>query len=127
MMKRDFFIKPAFSALPGLFSPKGALMMDSRFVEQVADLMHDTAFFIKDGSGRYLLVNQSLIERHGLTDKSQMIGKRPCDVCPGEFGRMPTHQDEQVLRTGKPIIERLELFWRRPHVPVCGLASKLAM
>lgn len=125
MMKPDFFMKPAFSALPGLLSPKGALMMDARFVEQVADLMHDTAFFIKDASGRYLVVNQSLVERHGLSDKSQMIGKRPCDVCPGDFGRIPTEQDAQVLRTGKPIIERLELFWRRPHVPVWGLTSKL--
>jgi len=118
-------MKPAFSALPGLLSPKGALMMDARFVEQVADLMHDTAFFIKDASGRYLVVNQSLVERHGLADKSQMIGKRPCDVCPGDFGRIPTEQDAHVLRSGKPILERLELFWRRPHVPVWGLTSKL--
>ncbi len=99
--------------------------MDARFVEQVADLMHDTAFFIKDASGRYLVVNQSLVERHGLADKSQMIGKRPCDVCPGDFGRIPTEQDAHVLRSGKPILERLELFWRRPHVPVWGLTSKL--
>lgn len=125
MMRPDFFMKPAFSALPGLLSPKGALMMDARFVEQVADLMHDTAFFIKDASGRYLVVNQSLVERHGLSDKSQMIGKRPCDVCPGDFGRIPTEQDAQVLRTGKPIIERLEMFWRKPHVPVWGLTSKI--
>ena len=99
--------------------------MDARMIEQIADLMHDTAFFIKDASGRYLVVNQSLVERHGLTDKSQMIGKRPCDVCPGDFGRIPTEQDAQVLRTGKPIIERLEMFWRKPHVPVWGLTSKI--
>ncbi len=98
--------------------------MDARLVEQVADLMHDTAFFMKDASGRYVLVNQSLVERHGLKDKSQMLGRRPCDVCPGDYGRIPTEQDAQVLRTGRPIIERLELFWRRPNVPVWGLTSK---
>ncbi len=111
--------------LPGLLSPCGRLLIDTRFVEQLADLMHDTAFFIKDASGRYLVVNQSLVERHGLSDKSQMLGRRPCEVCPGDFGRIPTEQDEQVLRTGRPIIECLELFWRRPHVPVWGLTSKL--
>jgi len=114
-----------FKMLPGILSPKGALLMDVRFIEQVADLMRDTAFFIKDASGRYLVVNQSLVERHGLSGKSQMIGRRPCDVCPGDFGRIPTEQDTQVLRTGKPIIERLELFWRRPHMPVWGLTSKI--
>ncbi|MFZ4767280.1 MAG: AraC family transcriptional regulator, partial [Roseimicrobium sp.] len=106
-------------------SPCGRLLIDTQFVEQVADLMHDTAFFIKDASGRYLVVNQSLVERHGLSGKSQMIGKRPCEVCPGDFGRIPTEQDAQVLRTGRPIIERLELFWRRPHMPVWGLTSKI--
>ena len=54
-----------------------------------------------------------------------MLGRRPCDVCPGDYGRIPTEQDEQVLRTGQPIVERLELFWRKPNVPVWGLTSKL--
>jgi AraC-like DNA-binding protein len=54
-----------------------------------------------------------------------MLGQRPRDVCPGDYGRIPTEQDQQVLRTGQPIVERLELFWRRPNVPVWGLTSKL--
>jgi len=112
-------------ALSGLLSKQGSLLIDTRHVELIADLMHDTAFFIKDGLGRYLVVNQSLLERHGLKHKSQMVGRRPCDVCPGDYGRIPTEQDEHVLRTGQPIVERLELFWRRPNVPVWGLTSKL--
>jgi AraC-like DNA-binding protein len=112
-------------ALSGLLSKQGSLLIDTRQVEMIADLMHDTAFFIKDGLGRYLVVNQSLVERHGLKHKSQMVGRRPCDVCPGDYGRIPTEQDEHVLRTGQPIVERLELFWRRPNVPVWGLTSKL--
>jgi len=118
-------MKTAFPAPPGILSPQGHLFIDTQFIEQVADLMHDTAFFIKDALGRYVVVNQSLVERHGLAGKAQMIGKRPCEVCPGDFGRIPTEQDAQVLRTGKPIIERLEMFWRKPHVPVWGLTSKI--
>ncbi|MCA1963910.1 MAG: AraC family transcriptional regulator [Prosthecobacter sp.] len=118
-------MKTVFSALPGILSPRGHLWINTQFIEQVADLMHDTAFFIKDSEGCYVVVNQSLVERHGLNDKAQMIGKRPCEVCPGDFGRIPTEQDAQVLRTGKPIIERLEMFWRKPNVPVWGLTSKI--
>lgn len=118
-------MKKASAAFQGILSKDGALLVDARLVEQVADLMHDTAFFIKDAAGRYVVVNQSLVERHGLQDKAQMLGKRPSDVCPGDYGRIPTEQDTQVLRTGQPIVERLELFWRRPNVPVWGLTSKL--
>jgi AraC-like DNA-binding protein len=112
------------SALSGMLSDRVGLRLDVSYIEQVADLMHDTAFFIKDASGRYVVVNQSLVERHGLTNKQQMIGRRPCEVCPGDFGRIPTEQDAYVLRTGRPIMERLEMFWIKPHKPVWGLTSK---
>lgn len=118
-------MKPPASTFPGLLSDRGVLLVEARVVEQIADFMHDTAFFIKDATGRYLVVNQSLVDRHGLKEKSQMIGRRPCEICPGDYGLIPTEQDTQVLRTGRPIIERLELFWRRPHLPVWGLTSKL--
>lgn len=113
------------AAFPDLLSAQGTLLVATRLVEQMADLLHDTAFFIKDAAGRYIGVNDSLLARHGLRSKAEMLGRRPCEVCPGDYGRVPTEQDAQVLRTGRPILERLELFWSRPNVPVWGLTSKL--
>ena len=101
--------------------------VDARLLELIFDHTPDIAFFIKDAAGRYLVVNESLVERHGLSSKAQMLGRRPCDVCPGEFGRIPTEQDATVLRTGRPIIERLELHWDAPHKPVWCLTTKLPM
>ncbi len=101
--------------------------VDMRLLEQLFDHTPDTAFFIKDAAGCYVAVNRSLLERHGLRDKSQMLGRRPCDVCPGDFGRIPAEQDAYVLRTGRPIIERLELQWYSPHKPVWCLTTKLPM
>lgn len=120
-------MKTASQSIPNFLSPLGELLIDTHYIEQIADLMHDTAFFIKDAAGRYMVVNHSLLQRHGLSRKSQMIGQRPCDVCPGDFGRIPTEQDAYVLLTGRPIIERLELFWRRPNFPVWGLTSKIPL
>jgi len=101
--------------------------VDVRLLELLFDHTPDIAFFIKDAAGRYLVVNDSLVERHGLRSKSQMIGRRPSDVCPGDFGRIPAGQDAAVLRTGRPIIERLELHWYAPHKPVWCLTTKLPM
>jgi PAS domain S-box-containing protein len=99
--------------------------VDMHLLEKLFDHTPDIAFFIKDGTGRYVIVNKSLIERHGLASKAQMIGRRPNDVCPGDFGRIPAEQDAAVLRTGRPIIERLELHWYEPHKPVWCLTTKL--
>ena len=101
--------------------------VDMRLLEQLFDHMTDTAFFIKDGHGRYVAVNQSLLERHGLRRREQMLGRLPSEVCPGDFGRIPAEQDTFVLRTGRPIVERLELQWYAPHQPVWCLTTKLPM
>lgn len=99
--------------------------IDSGLLAELFDLSPDVAFFIKDRDGRYVLVNNSLVARHGLNSKSDVIGKRPCDICPGEFGQIPSEQDQKVLRTGKPLIDHLEMQWHRPHNPVWCLTTKL--
>lgn len=115
-------------------------MRDDRKIEQTAvasidvgvlqtlfDLNPDIAFFVKNGAGQYIAVNDSLIARHGLKRKSDALGKRPQDICPGDFGRLPTEQDQRVLSTGKPLIDYLELQWYRPGAAVWCLTSKLPL
>lgn len=94
-------------------------------LERLFDRSPDMAFFVKDAAGRYVAVNESLVARHGLKSKSQVIGKCPRDICPGDFGRIPTEQDERVLRTGRPLVDYLEMQWHRPNDPVWCLTTKL--
>lgn len=98
--------------------------IDVQLLRKLFDLTPDVAFFVKDSAGRYVTVNESLLVRHGLKHSSDAIGKRPQEICPGDFGRLPTEQDQRVLRTGKPLIEHLELQWHRPREPVWCLTSK---
>jgi hypothetical protein len=72
-------------------------------------------------------VNTSLIKRHGYRHKSQVLGRRPCDICPGDFGRLPAEQDAQVLHTGEPLIDHLEQQWYLPRKPVWCLTTKLPL
>ncbi|OYW21728.1 MAG: AraC family transcriptional regulator [Planctomycetales bacterium 12-60-4] len=107
--------------------PHELLAIDLRVLTSLFDLTPEVAFFVKDVEGRYVAVNESLATRHGLKQTNDAIGKRPQDICPGDFGRIPTEQDQRVLRTGKPIINHLELQWHRPSVPVWCLTSKLPL
>lgn len=101
--------------------------IDLRTLQALFDLAPEVAFFVKDSDGRYVTVNQSLLSRHGLRDPGDALGKRPVDICPGDFGRIPTEQDQKVLRTGKPLAEHLELQWYRPREPVWCLTTKLPL
>lgn len=89
------------------------------------DQAPDVAFFVKDAAGRYVTVNDSLLIRHGLHRKEEALGKSPREICPGDFGRIPAEQDTRVLRTGRPLIDHMELQWYRPHEPVWCLTTKL--
>lgn len=94
-------------------------------LELLFDQASDVTFFVKDVEGRYLAVNDSLAVRHGLKQKSQAIGKRPCDICPGDLGRVPSEQDANVIRTGRPLLNHLELHWYQPHKAGWCLTTKL--
>lgn len=102
-------------------------VIDIAVLEQMFDFVPDTAFFVKDCEGRYRAVNRSLIERHGLNRKDQAIGRRPSDICPGEFGRIPSQQDADVIRSGRPLIDHLEMQWQSPHQPCWCLTTKLPL
>jgi PAS domain S-box-containing protein len=104
-----------------------ALPADWRTVEALFDHVPDTVFFVKDADGRYLAVNQSLVERCGLRQKSELVGRRPADVFPGDLGRMPMAQDARVLRTGRPLLNHLELHWYARGKPGWCLTTKLPL
>lgn len=99
--------------------------IDASLLETLFDQADDVAFFVKDAEGCYVVVNDSLVARHGLRNKAEVIGKRPCDICPGDFGRIPTDQDARILRTGRPLLGHLELHWYRPRNPVWCITTKL--
>lgn len=119
-------MNPRTTPLETIASPH-VRRVEVALLERLFDLSPDVAFFVKDAGGRYVAVNDSLVARHGLKSKSQVIGKCPRDICPGDFGRIPTEQDERVLRTGRALLDHLEMQWHRPHDPVWCLTTKLPM
>lgn len=108
-------------------SPRSPQGVEIAVLEQMFDFVPDTAFFVKDREGRYLAVNKSLIERHGLKSKDEALGRRPSDICPGDFGRLPSQQDVDVIRNNRPLIDHLEMQWQLPHQPCWCLTTKLPL
>lgn len=68
--------------------------MDAALLEQLFDDAPDVAFFIKDAAGRYVVVNHSLVQRNGLRNKTQLLGRRlsPVTSKPATGGRFKTSQ-----------------------------------
>lgn len=121
-MKSDLLAQTRLSAQAASF-----LATQLPIIEQLFDHVPETAFFLKDSLGRYLAVNQSLVERCGMQEKTQLVGRHVRDIFPKELAALYAAQDQTVLRTGRPIIDHLELHWYAPRRPGWCLTTKLPM
>lgn len=76
---------------------------------EVFDDVQDTVYFVKDGEGRYVFVNETLVKRCGGNSKDDLLGKTAAEVFPGSLGKDFEEQDRAILAGGPAIRSQLEL------------------
>ena len=94
---------------------------------ELFEQMPDVAFFVKDRAGRYTAVNGSLLRRVGLKDRGDLLGKTVSDVFPSDLATRYEAQDAEVLRTGRPVRDQLELHWYADRQRGWCLTTKLPL
>lgn len=77
--------------------------------DEAFDEIPDTVYFVKDGMGRYVFVNDTLVKRCGLKRKEDLLGKTAREVFAGELGEEFAAQDRDILAGGAAIRSQLEL------------------
>ena len=102
-------------------------LADPFVAEAVFDCLPDTVFFIKDLDGCYVAANRTLVERCGLQDKSEILGRRPSDVLGETLGRGYESQDRAVLETGQKLVDQLELHTVRSKDVGWCLTTKMPL
>jgi AraC-like DNA-binding protein len=85
------------------------------FALELFDRLPDVVFFVKDTAGRYVAVNQTLVQRLGLSGKSDLIGRTTKDLFPAPLGERYLAQDLGVCRSGRELPDLLELHLYPNH------------
>ncbi|UCG51028.1 MAG: AraC family transcriptional regulator [Candidatus Latescibacterota bacterium] len=78
-------------------------------LEKLFDQVPDIVFFVKNREARYVSANQTLVERCGLENKKDLLGKTVLDLFPSPMGESYYEQDMEVLEKGIPLKDLLEL------------------
>ncbi len=104
--------KDRFDVNLSTMSPRVLTSLPVPALEALFDDMPEVAFFVKDRAGRYVCVNQSLVERCGLRNKRDLLGRRVHDFFAPDLARGYEAQDMAVLARGTSIRKRLELHRR---------------
>jgi AraC-like DNA-binding protein len=107
---------PEADALLASMAPAMVALMDE---------LSGVMFCAKDTTGRYVLVNQVFVRRTNERSRRQVIGRRAGDLFVPELAERYTTQDDEVLRTGRPLRNELELIRRVGGAPGWFLTSKL--
>ncbi len=93
-----------------------SLMQERTLLRCLLDNIPDRIYF-KDEKSRFLRVSHALAKQHGLTDPAQAIGLSDFDFFTPEHAEPAFRDEQQIMRTGQPIIgiEEKET-WADGHV-----------
>jgi AraC-like DNA-binding protein len=80
-----------------------------QLMEELFEAVSDAYFFIKDGKSRFMGGSQSFAETLGESSMDGLIGKTDYDFSPDFLADAFQADDREVMETGKPILNRIEL------------------
>lgn len=98
---------------------------DVFFTEPLFDAMPDVVFFVKDMRGRYVVVNQTLVERCGMKNKQALLGHTAGEVFPASLAVSYEEQDKLVLSGEAQVHDQLELHLYPDRDPGWCLTHKI--
>jgi PAS domain S-box-containing protein len=104
-----------------------ARIADPQEVRMIIEHLPGVFFFVKDAEGRFMSANTATCVRCGLEGERELIGATDADFLPPEIARAYREDDLKVIRSGKPIINRLELFYDEQQRLNWFLTTKLPL
>ena len=93
-----------------------ALERERKLLRSVIDNLMD-AIYVKDKDGKYLLGNMAHAQQLGLESPQQVVGRKTTDLFSAETASSFRADDERVMRTGEPIVNRHECVLQEGRPP----------
>ncbi len=81
-----------------------SLSWDRHLTRALRDTVPESIYF-KDAEGQFLSINQAMARRLGLSTPQQAVGKTDRDFFPAESARSSALEEQEIIRTGQPILD----------------------
>jgi AraC-like DNA-binding protein len=102
-----------------------ARMADPQGVREVFEHLPGVFFFVKDDQGRHIAANSATFQRFGIKHERELIGTTDEKWFPSDVAEGFRRDDHYVISTGKPLINRLELWYDEQRKFEWFLCNKL--
>ena len=91
------------------------------------DHLPEISFFAKDRQFRLMCASRRFLERFGFRREIEVIGKDDFELFPERLAENFRRDDEAVMRSGKPKLNIVELFFNDQGVPDWFITNKLPL
>lgn len=95
------------------FRSAEASLIDERFIfKTIMEHSQDT-FYFKDRDSRFLFISKIVASRLGIDDPEYVIGKTDFDLFRDSHASEAYRDEQEIIKTGKPILGKVEMeAWR---------------
>lgn len=94
---------------------------------RLLDWMPDVSFFAKDREFRLICANRQFVERFGFRSELEIVGKDDFELFPSRLAENFRKDDEDVMRTGEPKLQIVELFFNVQGIPDWFVTNKMPL
>src|SRR6056297_723592 len=91
-------------------------------IDNVPDLI-----YVKDRAGRFVTANAALLKMFGLESVDQLIEKTDYDFAPPDLACDYVTDDQNVMRSGRPLVDREESHFSAEGKELCLLTTKVPL
>src|SRR4051812_31809482 len=102
-------------------TPESNLVREHRLLRTLIDLI-PAMLYVKDAQSRFLVCNVAVAQAMGTTP-AEAIGKTDFDFFPAEMAEAFFVDEQAIIRSGKPLIDREELALARTKGQVRQLST----
>lgn len=99
--------------------------LDSQILRALMEVIPDRIYF-KDLQSRFVHVNQAYVAWHGIASPEELIGKTDLDLFAPVHAHVALAEEQEIIRTGRPIISKMERLTLLDGTVAWGSATKLA-
>ncbi len=107
-------------------APGESALRIEALMEALEENIPDTIYF-KDIQGRFIHISKAHMRAFNLMDKSMAIGKTDFDVFTEQHAREAFEDEQRIMQTGQPIINKEEKETWPDHPPTWVLTTKMPL